>query len=517
MPLQILTDDETTKPKIVKPRTRKPKPLESFEPEPGENEIDELIDDSRNAVNIVPERSFEQAAPPPPEPKPAPQRMKRVFKREEYLEPIDEPQPAPQPAPQPVFFAQPADDDDADDDNYSSFSDEPALDEPTERFHRALEMLQQASEVGTMRVERLFEFAKDGKTNSTAKRGFCGKLDFTEDFHSDIQKLFGRGDYLVTVFANGKIYTKQTVHIDADAPAAPQHSTRSNLQYTPDGTPIIINSDTNADAQLEKMLSFTEKLLKVSNRAPAALEAAPPRDVFDDLERVEKLIKRITPAPAPKTEPNFLEQIGQRLLDSKIEEMTNPAQPETVVSADAPAWVQALSTTVTNLMPSLASAVPQFLENQKLAIQANRETAKYSIIQRKQEIELKQLEIERLRLIQNAPAGIAQENGDNYSDSPEPEGMQNQQNAAPPASQTLFEELIASLQNNGDVDEFSERVKTIVAENESDGELKYYVNLFKDSPSTLLIAQLSSVAPTIAGLEHAKAWLESLQTKLKEG
>lgn len=198
-----------------------------------------------------------------------------------------------------------------------------------------------------LRVARLPNFERDGRSDSRAKQTFCGVLPFTDrdGYETEIQQRWGAGAYRVEARAGGRIIGAKVLQLEAAiAPVVAVSVPMPAVAPVPD----LASLEERMIAGLERQA----KLLK-------SLSAPPPApDFFEQLEKFETLRARVappvvTPSATPVQEDELTALIKQRLADKLLAQFdTDEAQTGPALETEpAPWWAQLVTPLISTLAP----------------------------------------------------------------------------------------------------------------------------------------------------------------------
>ena len=215
-----------------------------------------------------------------------------------------------------------------------------------------------------LRVARLPNFERDGRSDSRAKQTFCGVLPFTDrdGYETEIQQRWGAGAYRVEARAGGRIIGAKVLQLEAAASVAPVAAVpMPAVAPAPDLASLLAQQEERAFAAMERQA----KLLKTL----AAPQPAP--DVVEQLERLEALRARFSPptpsvvTPSATPAQQFQEQLMQRAIEKVWERWDgDDAQTSPALETEpAPWWTQLLAPLIPALVP-LAQAGAAYLMHQ---------------------------------------------------------------------------------------------------------------------------------------------------------
>jgi hypothetical protein len=212
---------------------------------------------------------------------PAP-RSKRV--RVDRTEEFEEPLPEPPAAPAPVAAKEP----------------EP----PPVQLSDAELLMQQVSNDSEywMRVDRLLEFSADGRTDTQAAKEFCCNISpVTLDVLDKIQRRYGPGDYLLSMFKRGQpgVVRRWDEHIAK--PISAEVFNDAPQPVPPPVQPVIVQQGDELGSFFARMKDFGETMRvlgfnKREQQPPPAptLPPAPPPDPAQQITQTLDLYKQIT-------------------------------------------------------------------------------------------------------------------------------------------------------------------------------------------------------------------------------
>jgi hypothetical protein len=204
-------------------------------------------------------------------------------------------------------FIEPVTDPEANEPEIGEVDDDPEEDEVDEYLSDVEIILRDGGNEAqyTMRVDRLPNYAEDGRSDTRAEKEYCTSFTPTVDFPKRIQREFGGGTYLISLYERGRgIIMRRTEHIaqplreEVPAVAAPVVVAPLAPPAPPVDTLDTFSTQASKLAGVMESLGF--KRPDATEKAAVATTAAPPADpteqFLNNLDKYTTISERLAPS-----------------------------------------------------------------------------------------------------------------------------------------------------------------------------------------------------------------------------